>query len=113
MKRRVAPAACLLASFLMVSLGGCMSDKEALATSKESALLTATKRAQYEINCENVTSAVITSKISFIPYSSQRTEYTIGVRGCGKQVIYITHCLEAGSCSAISDNASILQEQEG
>ena len=36
-----------------------------------------------------------------------RAEYTIGVRGCGRQVVYITVCLDNENCNAISDTGDV------
>jgi hypothetical protein len=34
---------------------------------------------------------------------------TIGVRGCGRQVVYLTVCLDEENCNAISDTGRVAE----
>ena len=36
------------------------------------------------------------------------TEYTIGVRGCGKQVVYETMCRDPDNCNAFAQTGRVL-----
>ena len=36
-----------------------------------------------------------------------RGEYTIGVRGCNRQIVYITVCLDSNDCNALADSANM------
>ena len=36
-----------------------------------------------------------------------RAEYTIGVRGCGRQSIYVTICIDNENCNALADSGRI------
>jgi hypothetical protein len=37
------------------------------------------------------------------------TEYTIGVRGCGKSAVYETMCRDQDNCNAFAGNGQIIQ----
>ena len=63
--------------------------------------------ATFELNCQDVAPSVLSSKVTNVRYGYQRTEYTIGVRGCGRQAVYITYCLNPDTCNAISDTARV------
>lgn len=41
-------------------------------------------------------------------FGYERTEYPIGVGGCGKQAVDITWCLNPDACNAINDSNSLL-----
>ncbi|SDH90579.1 hypothetical protein [Pseudomonas panipatensis] len=88
-------------------LSGCMSDQQFLASNQQAALNATTSRAKFELNCQDVTPSVLSSKVTQARVGYQHTEYTIGVRGCGKQAVYITYCLNPQTCNAIADTARI------
>jgi hypothetical protein len=37
----------------------------------------------------------------------QLAEYTIGVRGCGRQAIYLTYCRDPSDCNAIAQTGRV------
>lgn len=89
----------------VAALSGCMSNEEFLASNQQAAINATESRAKFELNCEAVTSSVLSSKVASIRRGMSRTEYTIGVRGCNKQATYITYCLNPTTCNAIADTA--------
>ncbi|WP_152222115.1 hypothetical protein [Pseudomonas sp. SCB32] len=91
----------------VAALSGCMNDQEFLASNQQAAINATEARAKFELNCEAVTSSVLSSKVTNVRRTMSRTEYTIGVRGCNKQVTYITYCLNPTTCNAISDTARL------
>lgn len=93
------------------ALTGCQTDQQFLAQNQAAALQATLARAAFDLNCTNAQPTVISSKVgrsmgAFGGYP--RTEYTIGVRGCGKQAVYITWCLNPESCNAINDSNAAL-----
>ncbi|MFR0691389.1 hypothetical protein ACLUTX_18485 [Enterobacterales bacterium AE_CKDN230030158-1A_HGKHYDSX7] len=52
---------------------------------------------------------MLSSKVTQVRFANlaNRTEYTIGARGCGCQAVYITYCLDPDTCKAISDTARV------
>lgn len=99
-----------LAVLLTVAvLGGCMNDQQFLAQNQEAALDATLARAKFELDCPQVSTSVLSSKVTQVPLynASNRTEYTIGARGCGRQAVYITYCLDPRTCNAISDTARV------
>jgi len=100
------PLAALLAATV---LGGCMTDQQFLAQNQSAAVNASVSRAKFELNCPNVTASVLSSKVAQFAYANSRTEYTIGARGCGRQVVYITYCLDPQTCNAISDTARVTE----
>jgi len=101
------PLAMLLACTAV--LGGCMTDQQFLAQNQSAAINATVSRAKFELNCPDVTASVLSSKVTQVQLAnvSNRTEYTIGVRGCSRQAVYITYCLDPDTCNAISDTARV------
>lgn len=91
-------------------LAGCQSNEQFLAENQAAAMQATMSRAAFDLNCTDAEPTLISSKVSqpvaFRGY--ERTEYTIGVRGCGKQAVYITWCLNPETCNAINDSSSSL-----
>ncbi|MFV3303727.1 hypothetical protein ACNFBT_00430 [Pseudomonas sp. NY15181] len=100
--------AVLMASAL---LGGCMNDQQFLAQNQSAAIDATVSRAKFELNCPDVTASVLSSKVTQVQFANMnnRTEYTIGARGCGRQAVYITYCLDPSTCNAISDTARVTE----
>lgn len=101
--------ACLL--LITSCLAACMSDQQFLAQNQSAAIDATVSRAKFELNCPDVTASVLSSKVTQVQFAnvSNRTEYTIGVRGCGRQAVYITYCLDPSTCNAISDTARVTE----
>ena len=97
----------LIASLAVV---GCApTQSQSLASRQDTAMQTAVSRAQFEMNCQEVSPVLISEEavqpILQEPFlnGSQRTEYTIGVSGCDKHTTFIVICLEGGKgCLAAS-----------
>ena len=89
----------LLAGFVAVVVSGCSGTPPA-EKYQQAALDTATARAKFEMNCPEAQATVLSTKeiepISF-RFGVARMEYTIGVKGCGREMTLITICAEDGS----------------
>ncbi|WP_448682834.1 hypothetical protein [Pseudomonas nicosulfuronedens] len=101
----------LLASLWIpaAALSGCMNDQQFLAQNQNAAISATVSRAKFELNCPDVAASVLSSKVTQFAYANNRTEYTIGVRGCNRQSVYITYCLTPDNCNALSDTARITE----
>ncbi|MFS2124846.1 hypothetical protein [Pseudomonas sp. Pseusp97] len=86
-----------------------MTDQQFIAQNQSAAVDTALSRARFELDCPQATAAVLSSKVTQFAYANNRTEYTIGARGCGRQAVYIAICLTPDSCTAVSDTARLAQ----
>jgi hypothetical protein len=93
----------------VASLGGCVTDQQFLAQNQSAAIDATVSRARFELDCPDVTTSLLSSKVTQFAYANNRTEYTIGVRGCGRQAVYVTYCLTPDTCNALSDTARITQ----
>lgn len=72
------------------------------------ALSTAQRRAAFELNCPQATPQILSEKtVDGIRF--QAAEYTIGVRGCGRQAVYLTYCRDASDCNAIAQTGRLQQ----
>jgi hypothetical protein len=66
-----------------------------------------------ELDCEQAQAQVLSEKVITPPVGPfdgggiDRAEYTIGVRGCGKHVVYLTICRDQANCNALSDSGRI------
>jgi hypothetical protein len=101
------PVAALLAC--VASLSGCMTDQQFIAQNQAAAINTALSRARFELDCPDATATVLSSKVTQFAYANNRTEYTVGARGCGRQAVYIALCLTSDNCTAVSDTARLAQ----
>ncbi len=88
----------LIASLAVV---GCASIQgQSLASRQDMAIQTAVSRAQFEMDCQEVTPVLISEEMvqpvlqKTYVNGSQRAEYTIGVSGCDKRTTFIVLCLE-------------------
>lgn len=90
----------LAALSLAVVLSGCASGPPFIDAMQPEAVNMATRRAQFEMNCPNVTATVL-SRETLEPVSFRfgvlRAEYTIGAAGCGKRATYVVMCPDNGS----------------
>ena len=99
-------AARLLGPAALMMLGACQTTPYVERAQPE-ALQVATRRAQFELNCPQVNTEVI-SREKVVPPAAgprfsppERAEYTVGVSGCGKRHSYLVTCTEgAGGCVA-------------
>ncbi len=108
------------AMILPLLLGGCVTDAEFLAQNSSAALRTAEARGKFELDCPDVRSTVISQKViqgmhaggygwrNAGAWVGPWTEYTIGVRGCGRQAVYMAVCRDENACNAFSQTARVL-----
>jgi hypothetical protein len=81
---------------------GCVSQAEFLNNNQSSATQTAVSRAQFEMNCQQVTPTIISREVVQPALQGpwvngiQRAEYTVGVAGCGKRHTYVVICPDGG-----------------
>ena len=95
---------------------GCATTQSYLDSNQSAALQTAESRARFELNCSDLDASVLSRKIiDPAPFAGGmwRAEYTIGVRGCGRQVVYLTVCLDHENCNAISDTGRVAETLQG
>ena len=89
----------LLVASAAVAVSGCAGTPPA-EKYQQAALDTATARARFEMNCPEAQATVLSTKeiepISF-RFGVARMEYTIGIRGCGREMTLVTICAEDGS----------------
>jgi hypothetical protein len=92
-----------LALAAAAALAGCASGPPFIDQMQPEAIHMAERRGQFEMNCQQVTSDVVSREtlqplVQTFRYSGpQRAEYTIGVSGCGKRVLYVVICPDNGS----------------
>jgi hypothetical protein len=72
-----------------------------LTQNAPAALHTAETRAQFEMNCGQVQATVLSQK-TVQGFRFEGSEHTIGVRGCGKQTVYVVYCRDPEDCNALS-----------
>lgn len=85
---------------LALLLAGCASGPPFIDVVQPEAVNMAARRAQFEMNCPNVTTTMLSREtlepISF-RFGVLRAEYTIGAAGCGKRATYVVICPDNGS----------------
>jgi hypothetical protein len=87
----------------LLLLSACVSP---LVQNAPSAMQAATSRARFELNCPEVQATVLSQKV-IEGWRFEGSEYTIGVRGCGRQAVYVTYCGEMQNCNALSQTGRI------
>jgi hypothetical protein len=101
-----------------IILSACVTESQFLAQNAPSALNTALARGRFELNCPQASGTVLSQKVTYINGMGigmgggggyEWTEYTIGVRGCGKQAVYETMCRDPDNCNAFANTGNILQ----
>ena len=91
----------VLAAALVTS--GCQTPAEMLASDQANASGVAARRGQFELNCPQVTTSILSSNVlqPVLWGGQERAEYTIGVAGCERRATYIVVCaLGSPSCFA-------------
>ena len=100
----------MLAVLALAALSGCQTTQAFLDANQAAAIKTADSRARFDLNCQDVQTQVLSSKIinpAPMYGGMWRAEYTIGVRGCGRQMVYETICLDSHDCNALADNGNM------
>ena len=95
-----------------LALPGCQSSQQSLANEQDTALQTAVKRGQFELNCPSATGTVLSSDMlqPVLWRGTERAEYQIGVAGCGRRASYVVVCpMDSDGCvaGAARDNATV------
>ena len=91
----------VLAAVLVVT--GCQTPAQMLASEQATASGVAARRGQFELNCQQVTTSLLSSNVlqPLLWGGEERAEYTIGVAGCERRATYIVVCaLGSPSCFA-------------
>jgi len=86
-----------------LALTGCQSPTQMLAEEQGTAPQVAARRGQFELNCPQVTTDLLSSNVlqPVLWGGQERAEYTVGVSGCGKRATYVVVCaLGSPSCFA-------------
>ena len=87
----------------LLTLAGCQSQGQILASEQGVALQTALRRGQFELGCPEATGSVLSSNMlqPVLWGGAERAEYTVGVSGCGKRSVYVVICpLASSGCFA-------------
>ena len=77
-----------------------------LTQNAPSALRTAENRAKFELNCPNVEATILSQK-TVQGLRFEGSEYTIGVRGCGRESVYVTYCRDQNDCNALAQTGRV------
>lgn len=97
---------------LFASIAGCAARGQVLDQYQDAALGTARSRAVFELGCQQVKASVLSRKViePIALRGIERYQYTVGVSGCGKKVVYWTMCVDQSNCNALSDTSRITTE---
>jgi hypothetical protein len=116
--RSVIRAAAFAGIILSGLLTGCVTDAQFLQQNSSAALQAVRARGQFELNCQDVQTTVLSQKVvEGIPGYGFRgrgfeagpwTEYTVGARGCGREAVYMAVCRDPDNCNAYSQTAKVL-----
>ena len=107
----------LAALALPLIISACATEAQFLAQNAPAALNTALARGRFELNCPQANGTILSQKVTYINGIGmgmggggyEWTEYTIGVRGCGKQAVYETMCRDQDNCNSFANTGNILQ----
>ena len=93
---------------------GCTSDQQYLEQGQNEATSTALERGRFELNCPAATASVLSQElvqppaVGFYTISITRSEYTVGVSGCGQRATYVVVCPEGGGgCFAAEGGGAV------
>jgi hypothetical protein len=98
---------------LLAVATSCQTNTQFLSKNEPAAMRAAESRGRFELNCEKATGQVLSEKVTTPPMGPwggggiERAEYTIGIRGCGKHVVYVTICRDSSNCNALADSGLI------
>ena len=88
---------------------GCATQQQMLNQNKGAAVQSALQRAQFEMNCPTATGTVLSQDMIQPAIQGpwvnglQRTEYTIGVEGCGQREVFVVMC-QVGTTTCFAAN---------
>jgi hypothetical protein len=112
----------LVVLVLPMLISACATEAQFLTQTQPSALNTALTRGRFELNCPDATGTVLSKKMTYINgvgigmgggAGYEWGEYTVGVKGCGKSVVYETMCRDSDNCNAFAGNGRILDTVQG
>ena len=92
-----------MALLVATMAAGCASGPPFIDQMQPEAVHMAERRGQFEMNCPTVSSEIVSREtlqpvVQTFRYTGPvRAEYTIGVTGCGKRVLYVVVCPDNGS----------------
>jgi hypothetical protein len=83
----------------LITLAGCQSTAQMLASEEGVATQTAVRRGQFELGCPEATGTILSSNMlqPVLWGGEERAEYTVGVSGCGKRAVYVVVCPQGSS----------------
>jgi hypothetical protein len=83
----------------LISVAGCQSQGQVLASDQDMAIQAAERRGQFELSCPAATGTVLSSNMlqPVLWGGEERAEYTIGVTGCDKRKVYIVVCPQSST----------------
>ena len=90
---------------LGLTLAGCATDQQMIASDQGNAMQAAVRRGRFDLSCPGATGTVLSNTLlqPVLWNGIERTEYSIGVEGCGQKVTYIVVCqVVSVSCVAVS-----------
>jgi hypothetical protein len=82
---------------------GCQSQQQMVNEMQPDAVQVAQQRGKFELNCPAATASVLSQEMIQSAITNprwappQRTEYTVGVSGCGKRATYLVICAVGGT----------------
>jgi hypothetical protein len=85
------------------AVAGCQTQQQMIQSQQAMAIQTALNRAQFEMNCQSATGTVLSTNViqpalnGPLVQGVYRTEFTVGVRGCGQRRTYIVVCPQGGT----------------
>ena len=103
----------LLAMVLCMLMTSCKTDPNKTEMKvkelEPKAAAAAQERGRLDLNCEQVTSTVLSHDASATQtmYSLFRPEYRVATQGCGKRIVFIVVCSDEGICNAMSQSSSV------
>ena len=98
----------LLILFATVTVAGCMTEGQFLASRQPTAMEVAVSRGQSEMNCPNATGEMLSQEFTQaiqapVVQAGYSGLFTIGVDGCGQRRVYQVFCsMEGDSCTALA-----------
>jgi len=88
-----------------IGLAGCQTQDQVLDNEQGLATQVALKRGRFELGCPTAQATVLSRNMlqPVLWNGIERSEYTVGVAGCGKRLTYIAVCqIGSPSCLAVA-----------
>ena len=104
---------CLLVIASCVAMTSCKTDPNKTEMKvkelEPKAAAAAQERGRLDLNCEQVTSTVLSHDASATQtmYSLFRPEYRVATQGCGKRIVFTVVCSDEGICNAMSQSSNV------